>query len=129
MQYAYVPWPGWRALRTRRYMYARTKDKPWLLFDLQNDPWERKNLVHDPARQRLVKEFDDRLASIMRETGDSWDITAASGDLENWVPGGPKQRSQNLGTSFPGQATGPAEGGPKEKVKKGKRAKRQEAST
>ena len=34
MQYAYVPWPGWRALRTRRYMYARTREKPWLLFDL-----------------------------------------------------------------------------------------------
>ncbi|MCU0916703.1 MAG: sulfatase-like hydrolase/transferase [Planctomycetes bacterium] len=129
MQYAYVPWPGWRALRTRRYMYARTKDKPWFLYDLQNDPWERKNLVTDPARQKLVQEFDDRLASVMRETGDSWDITAASGDLENWVPGGPKQRSQNLGTAFPGQATGPVEGNPKEKAKKNKRAQRQKAGT
>jgi arylsulfatase A-like enzyme len=129
MQYAYVPWPGWRALRTRQYMYARTKDKPWFLYDLKDDPWERKNLVDDLARKTLVQEFDDRLASIMRETGDSWDIKATPGDLELWLPGGPKQQSQNLGVDFPGKATGPAEGRQKEKTKAKKRAKRQKAST
>jgi arylsulfatase A-like enzyme len=127
MPYAYVPWPGWRALRTRQYMYARTKDRPWFLFDLENDPWERKNLVDDPSRKTLVQEFDDRLARVMRETGDSWDITATTGDLELWIPGGPKQQTQNLGVDFPGRVTRRVEGNRKGKAREGKRAKRQKA--
>jgi arylsulfatase A-like enzyme len=127
MPYAYVPWPGWRALRTRQHMYARTKDRPWFLFDLKNDPWEKRNLVDDPSRKALVKEFDDRLASIMRETGDSWDIAATTGDLQSWTPGGPKQQSQNLGVDFPGKAIRQVEGNRKGKAKEGKRAKRQKA--
>jgi arylsulfatase A-like enzyme len=103
MQYAYVPWPGWRALRTRRYMYARLKDQPWLLFDLENDPWEKNNLVDDPAQHTLLKELGGRLEKIMRESGDSWDVEAEDGDLGNWVPGGSKQRSQNLGVDWPGK--------------------------
>ncbi len=129
MQYAYVPWPGWRALRTRQYMYARTKDKPWFLFDLQNDPWEKRNLVDDPESRTRVQEFDERLTSVMRETGDSWDIKAASGDLDLWVPGGPKQQSQNLGVDFPGKATGANAGNRKAKAKQSKRAARQKART
>jgi len=104
MQYAYVPWPGWRALRTKQYMYARTKDKPWFLYDVKADFFEQKNLVDDPSKAALVKEYDDRLASLMKESGDSWDIEATSGDLSAWVPGGVKQQSQNLGVDFPGKA-------------------------
>jgi arylsulfatase A-like enzyme len=128
MPYAYVPWPGWRALRTRQHMYARTKDRPWFLFDLKNDPWEKRNLVDDPFQKALVKEFDDRLASIMRETGDSWGITATTGDLQSWVPGGPKQESQNLGVGFPGKATREGQGDQAGRARKGKRAKQQKAS-
>jgi hypothetical protein len=108
-------------------MYARTKDKPWFLFDLKNDPWEKRNLVDDPSQKALVREFDDRLVSIMRETDDSWGITATTGDLQSWVPGGPKQQSQSLGVDFPGKAFRQAEGDRKGKIKEGKRAKRQEA--
>lgn len=105
MPYAYVPWPGWRALRTRDLMYARTVDKPWLLFNLAKDPWEMKNLVDDPASQALVKQMDQRLAAVMRQTGDSWDIKADSGDLKNWLPGGGKQKGQaSLGTDWPGKS-------------------------
>ncbi len=105
MAYAYVPWPGWRGFRTRRYMYARTKEKPWLLFDLPNDPWEMNNLVEDPAKRALVEEMDERLEKLMRDTGDSWDMKAHSGDLKNWVPGGAKQRAQSrLGSDWPGKA-------------------------
>jgi hypothetical protein len=114
-------------LRTRQYMYARTKDKPWFLFDLKDDPWEKKNLVDDPTRKALVQEFDDRLASVMRQTGDSWDIKATPGDLDLWLPGGPKQQSQNLGVPFPGQAAGAGAGEQKKKAKAARRAKRQKA--
>ena len=53
-------------MRTKRYMYARSKDKPWLLFDLQNDPWEQHNLVDDPARQAG---WYERLAPYYEELG------------------------------------------------------------
>jgi arylsulfatase A-like enzyme len=102
MMYAYVPWPGWRALRTRRYTYARTVKGPWLLYETAKDPYQMNNLVGDPASQPLVEQMDKRLAAIMRETGDSWDIKATTGDIKNWLPGGFKQKSQNLGVPWPG---------------------------
>jgi arylsulfatase A-like enzyme len=124
MPYAYVPWPGWRALRTRDLMYARTAEKPWLLFDLSKDPWQQKNLVDDPASQALVKQMDARLTAIMKETGDSWDIKADSGDLKNWLPGGGKQQGQaSLGTDWPGKAVSASiDEKPKNRKKKKARA-------
>ncbi len=103
MHYAYVPWPGWRAIRTKDMLYARTVDKPWLLYDLKKDPWEKNNLVDDLSSADMVKKLDERLISIMKQTGDSWELKATSGDLDNWVPGGNKQGSQNLGHSYPGE--------------------------
>lgn len=104
MMYAYVPWPGWRALRTREYTYACTVDGPWLLFQTAKDPCQLKNLVDDPASKSLLKEMDERLAAIMKETGDSWEIEATTGDLKNWLPGGAKQKNQFLGVPWPGMA-------------------------
>jgi arylsulfatase A-like enzyme len=103
MAYAYVPWPGWRAIRTRDLTYARTVDKPWLLFDLTKDPYEMKNLVGDPSQQALVEKMDARLTTAMRDAGDSWTMKTSAGDVDLWVPGGPKQNTQNLGHAFPGQ--------------------------
>ena len=121
MPYAYVPWPGWRALRTRDHMYARTSERPWLLFDLAKDPWEMNNLVG--ANPDEVKEFDLRLAGIMKNYGDSWSVKTDTGDVALWLPGGSKQRSQNLGVPFPGeQKTSTAQLGARKKGKKKKRA-------
>lgn len=74
----FVPYGGdetpraWRAVRTDRYMYARSVDGPWLLYDLENDPYELKNLIDDPAQAGLRKKLDDRLSKWMDQTGDSW---------------------------------------------------------
>ena len=120
MLYAYVPWPGWRALRTEEFNYARTVKGPWLLHNIVKDPYQLKNLADDPSSRSLVAEMDKRLAAIMRETGDSWDYKATTGDLESWVPGGAKQRSQNLGVPWPGaQLDGEGSKGGKRK-KRGK---------
>ena len=119
MAYAYVPWPGWRAIRTRDLMYARTADQPWLLFDVKKDPWEMHNLIQDPAQEALANKMDARLASAMQEAGDSWQMKTSTGDVDLWVPGGPKQRTQNLGHPFPGQV----KGSPAPAKKKGKKAR------
>jgi len=128
MLYASVPWPGWRALRTRQYSYARTGAGPWLLFDIVKDPYQMNNLVDDPASKSLVEDMDKRLAAIMKDTGDSWDLKATTGDLENWLPGGAKQKSQNIGVPWPGGKTD----APSEKIPsaaKKKAAKRKKAKT
>jgi len=122
MPYAYVPWPGWRAFRTRDHVYARTSERPWLLYDLRHDPWETNNLV--AARPGEVKEYDSRLAGMMKKYGDSWSVKTDRGDVAVWLPGGPKQQSQNLGVPFPGeQKPTAAQLGGRKKAKK-KRAAR-----
>lgn len=63
---------GWRGVRTDRYMYARTADAPWVLYDLEADPYELTNLVEDPGSAALRDELDALLARRMEETGDSW---------------------------------------------------------
>jgi arylsulfatase A-like enzyme len=63
---------AWRGLRTRRYMYARFESRPWVLYDLQQDPDELDNLAADPAAAPLLKDLGARLDAWMRRTGDSY---------------------------------------------------------
>ena len=62
----------WRGLRSRKWKYARTEERPWMLFDLEADPYELNNLVSDPARRRDVAGFDAEIARQMESTGDRW---------------------------------------------------------
>ncbi len=64
---------GWRGVRTDRYMYARYIDKPWVLFDLEADPYQRKNLIGDESAQAFViPRLEARIQEYMQSTGDSW---------------------------------------------------------
>jgi arylsulfatase A-like enzyme len=64
---------GWRGVRTDRYMYARYVDKPWVLFDLDSDPYQRNNLIGDEsARTFVIPKLEERIADYMKVTGDSW---------------------------------------------------------
>ena len=65
---------AWRGVRTARYMYARNTDGPWVLYDLERDPYELNNLVGDPAASSIQQQLDARLVDWMRRTGDSWDL-------------------------------------------------------
>lgn len=65
---------AWRGVRTQRYMYARYRDKPWVLYDLEKDPYEMENLADDPAAASLVAEMDTSIEGWMRKTGDSWGL-------------------------------------------------------
>ena len=65
---------GWRGVRTHRHMYARFEAKPWVLYDLEKDPYEMHNLVDDPGSAGLLKEMDGRVSRWMQRTGDSWKI-------------------------------------------------------
>ena len=55
-------------------MYARTKDGPWLLYDLENDPYELRNLAEEPEAREVLEEMEARVRDWMQQTGDSWDF-------------------------------------------------------
>lgn len=63
---------GWRGVRTSRFMYARTETAPWVLYDLEKDPNELKNLIGDPQSRQWLHLMDKKLIEWMRKTGDSW---------------------------------------------------------
>ena len=68
---------GWRGLRTAKHMYARFENKPWMLFDLEADPYEMNNLAADPGAVPIRKQLDEKLTAKMKASGDSWS--------KNWV--------------------------------------------
>ncbi|MFN0171188.1 MAG: sulfatase [Bryobacteraceae bacterium] len=55
----------YRGLRTRRYTFVRSIHGPWLLYDNQEDPYQKNNLIGNPRRRdlqaRLERTLDQRL--------------------------------------------------------------------
>jgi arylsulfatase A-like enzyme len=62
----------WRGIRTPTHMYARYRDKPWVLYDLQKDPYQMNNLAGQRGAAGLQAELEKRLNQWMERTGDSW---------------------------------------------------------
>jgi arylsulfatase A-like enzyme len=65
---------AWRGVRTGRYMYARWESEPWLLYNLEKDPYELKNLATEPSASSIRREMDERVADWMKRVGDSWSL-------------------------------------------------------
>ncbi|MEO7653402.1 MAG: sulfatase [Bryobacteraceae bacterium] len=65
---------AWRGVRTKKCMYARYESKPWVLYDLEKDPFEMKNLAGDPAAAAIQKQMEAKLEAWMKKTGDSWKV-------------------------------------------------------
>ena len=63
---------AWRGVRTARYTYARTKDKPWLLYDNMRDPYQLNNLANHPSAQSLQRRLEHSLNQWMIRTADDW---------------------------------------------------------
>lgn len=67
---------AYRGIRTSRYKYVVLADegtpaRPWLLFDLQNDPYEQHNLVGETEHATLQAGLHSRLLSLLAESGDA----------------------------------------------------------
>lgn len=63
---------GWRGVRTGRYKYARSQQQPWMLFDLERDPYEMHNLAGAPSAAAVQAVMEKKLRDWMQRTGDSW---------------------------------------------------------
>jgi arylsulfatase A-like enzyme len=66
---------AYRGLRTAKYTYVRNVDGPWLLFDNESDPYQKRNLVdsseHGEIRDELDAELQRRLDAMGDEFRDS----------------------------------------------------------
>ncbi len=71
------PAPLFRGLRTPRYTYAVCPDKPWLLFDTQEDPLQLKNLIDDPALSNVRKDLHTQLINTLKKAEDPFTVPSA----------------------------------------------------
>ena len=60
----------YRGVRTGRHTYVRTIDRPWLLYDNLEDPFQLQNLIDDPAHATLASGLETRMQSLMDAIGD-----------------------------------------------------------
>ncbi len=70
-----TPYP-WRGVRTDLFLYARTEAEPWVLYDLENDPYQFRNLAQDPAHAAIQEQLEAKLATWMEQTDDSWALNS-----------------------------------------------------
>ena len=64
----------WRGVVTRTHTYARFADRPWVLYNDADDPYQLRNLIDDPSSQPLLDEMQadlDRWLVSMRDSFES----------------------------------------------------------
>src|SRR5699024_7689574 len=63
----------WRGLITKdNWKIVYFKNKIWLMFNLEKDPYEMVNLAHNPAYNKKRSELKNRLKKWIRETQDDF---------------------------------------------------------
>lgn len=61
-----------RGVRTARFTYAATQQGPWLLYDLERDPYQLTNRVDDPAYQAELKRLHGLTQNWLRAWEDPY---------------------------------------------------------
>ena len=65
----------WRAIvTTDGWKYVVLEGQPWMLFNLNEDPYELANMAHNTRYRVERKRLQDRLAQWIEETGDSFTL-------------------------------------------------------
>lgn len=65
----------WRAVRTARHKYTTLAGNPWQLFDLEDDPYEQRNLVGEPERQGDVARHHEILRQLLADAQDHYSLS------------------------------------------------------
>lgn len=68
----FVNLPSYRGVRTKTHTYAVTLTGRWLLYDNVTDPYQLKNLVHDPVQLPLMEKLDMAILAWLKSTGDNF---------------------------------------------------------
>ena len=66
------PWRG--LVTTDGCKYVALEGQPWLMFDLNRDPYEQMNLAHNTRYQDKRRQLNQRLARWISETGDEFEL-------------------------------------------------------
>jgi hypothetical protein len=65
----------WRGIVTKNaWKYACFDKQSWLMFNLNEDPYEQVNLAHNPRLKTERKQLLDRLGAWVRDTGDRFGV-------------------------------------------------------
>ena len=70
----------WRGVVTESYTYVRLRDKPWLLYDDNNDPFQLKNLVNIYDYEKIQNDLENKLSEWMKKTNDKFETSEAIAD-------------------------------------------------
>lgn len=66
---------AWRGVVTRDgWKYLCQERQPWMLFNLNDDPYEQVNLVWNPAHRQERRRLHERLAAWIAQTGDTFPL-------------------------------------------------------
>lgn len=93
-EYEYVITPG-RMVRGPRYKYTHyLEDNGEELYDMKNDPGERKNLAKDPKYSKILAEHRTMLDDYITRSKDDYRSLKVDADprLRNHIPGYPTHK-------------------------------------
>ncbi|WP_139959680.1 sulfatase family protein [Flavicella sediminum] len=62
----------YRAVKTKKYTYAKDLKGAWLLFDDENDPFQINNLVGNKAYASIQNNLEKELAKLLKDTNDEF---------------------------------------------------------
>ncbi len=62
----------YRGVITDRYTYVRTIDRPWLLYDDREDPYQMSNLIDDPGHAATRDHLETLMRAHMDRIGDAF---------------------------------------------------------
>ena len=65
----------WRGIVTRDgWKYVALEGQPWLMFNLNEDPYEQVNLAHNSLFAKERRKLQTRLAEWINDTGDAFEL-------------------------------------------------------
>jgi len=62
----------WRGVRTERYTYARFRNKGYVLFDNEKDPYQLNNLIDKPEAKSIQEKMEAELKKWLERIGDEF---------------------------------------------------------
>jgi len=66
------PWRG--VMTADNWKYLCLEGVPWLMFDLNTDPYEQVNLAHNSRYRQQRRRLQERLAQWIEQTGDAFPL-------------------------------------------------------
>ena len=65
------PKTDWRGIRTKKWIYAYHYAGDWVMYDLENDPYQLNNLIDDPNHAAKKQQLRDQLEPMRTDLGES----------------------------------------------------------